>query len=268
MDKQLKLYSRSKHNIWTDNHISQKMLSAHLDVTTDAASRNICVIDRTVAWMAQKIPARSAILDLGCGPGLYAERLCKAGYAVTGMDISERSINYAKESAAKQRLDIAYVHQDYIQDTIQGEYDAVVCIYCDFGALIPSEQVILLKKIRAVLNVGGILIFDVFSEGLSATKKEQRVWNYYRDGSFWHPGAHFVLEETVHYPESNAWGSRTIVIAEDVREYITWDAYYTREQITELLKNHGFQVEEVNENLVEKNDFTSNEVMFIQARKI
>ena len=53
-------------------------------------------IDRSVQWLKSIIPQRK-ILDLGCGPGLYTIRLSAAGYDVTGMDYSRRSIAYAKE---------------------------------------------------------------------------------------------------------------------------------------------------------------------------
>ncbi|HOJ15222.1 MAG TPA: class I SAM-dependent methyltransferase, partial [Deltaproteobacteria bacterium] len=43
------------------------------------------------------------ILDLGCGPGLYTKRLSDAGYDVTGMDYSRRSIAYAKEHDTETR---------------------------------------------------------------------------------------------------------------------------------------------------------------------
>jgi len=268
MNDEFKLYSRSKNNIWTDKWISKNMLAAHLDISNDAASRNINTINKTIDWISQSIASNSRLLDLGCGPGLYAEIFCRKGNAVTGIDISRRSINYAKRSASKQHLAIKYIHQDYIEENIEGIFDSAVCIYCDFGALIPSEQINLLKNIHAVLTKDGILIFDVFTKGLSRNKKEQKQWTYYKDGGFWNRKPHFVLEETVHYPQNNAWGSRSIVIADDTKEYITWDTYYSRDQIAALLKDNGFKLEEINEDLIEKNDFTSNEVMFIKARRI
>jgi len=38
-----------------------------------------------------------SILDVGCGPGVYCDRLAKKGYTVTGIDYSEEMIRIAKE---------------------------------------------------------------------------------------------------------------------------------------------------------------------------
>ncbi len=48
------------------------------------------------------------LFDIGCGPGIYAEKFARQGYYVTGIDFSKRSIDYAKNSALKQGLDISY----------------------------------------------------------------------------------------------------------------------------------------------------------------
>lgn len=271
MNTELKLYSRSKDDLWTDKWISKNMLSAHLDFSNDAASRNIKVIQKTVTWIRSVIKNKSSILDLGCGPGIYAEEFAKQKYSVVGIDISKRSINYARKSARNKKLNITYLNQSYLTDEIKGMYDNVVCIYCDFGALIPIEQKILLKKIQSVLKDDGYFIFDVFSNGLSSTKKEGRKWNFYNGSNFFSKKSHFVMEETVHFKEKNVWGTRNIVInknSKSIKEYITWDTYYTKESISKLLEDNGFKVEEIRNDIVEANSFTSNDVMFIKAKKI
>jgi 2-polyprenyl-3-methyl-5-hydroxy-6-metoxy-1,4-benzoquinol methylase len=91
------LWERSGQQMWDDEHISKGMLEAHLNPNWDAASRKPDFIDRSVAWLHSVIPDGGAILDLGCGPGLYTKRLSDLGYRVTGMDLSRRSIAYAKE---------------------------------------------------------------------------------------------------------------------------------------------------------------------------
>jgi len=244
------------------------MLAAHLDFTNDAASRNIKVITKTIDWIKTIIKTNSSILDLGCGPGLYTEMLVKNGYFVTGLDISKRSIKFARDSARKQKLSIKYQNKNYLKTKIHNTYDCITCIYCDFGALIPVEQTILLKNIHNALNDDGSFIFDVFTDKLANERTESKQWNYCKDSSFWSKKPSFVLEETKHFPNEHTWGNRSIVINNRSKEYITWDTYYTKQQISELLQNNGFQIEEVKEDLVEKNSFTSNNVMFIKARKI
>jgi len=48
------------------------------------------------------------LLDIGCGGGLLTEPMTRLGFAVTGIDPSERNIGTAKAHAATSGLDIAY----------------------------------------------------------------------------------------------------------------------------------------------------------------
>lgn len=75
------------------------------------------------------------VLDLGCGPGLYSERLCRAGLTVTGVDYSRRSISYARARAAEQRLAIEYLYGDYLEVPFPSRLHAIFLIYGDFCVL-------------------------------------------------------------------------------------------------------------------------------------
>ncbi len=268
MNNKLTLYERSKDFLWTDEHISAGMLSFHLRQDTDAASRNRKTILKTVEWIDSFLPKNGSIIDLGCGPGLYAEELALKGYTVAGLDISPRSIEYAKKSAAEKKLPIEYSCGSYITQKIEGSYDGAVCIYCDFGALIPSEQKVFLKNVHDALKEGGIFIFDVFGYGMSSTKKEFRSWEYNDGPGFMCSTKHFIMSEVVYFEEEKVWGSRNIVSTENsIKEYTTWDTMYNNDSITELLDQNGFTVQEIHTSLVASNSFTSDDVLFVKAVK-
>jgi len=245
------------------------MLNAHLDFDNDAASRNIKTIDKTIDWIIKRIPKGGKVLDLGCGPGLYASLLAKRGYSVTGIDISQQSLSYARKKSIEDNLQIDYHCADYIKDDIGTGYDAVLCIYCDFGALTPLEQSIFLKKINCALLDEGIFIFDVFKTGLCDNMQETKSWHYSDEGGFWCDKPHFILKEVKHFIDQRVWGSRTIIIqeGESPREYIIWDHYYTDDSIKKILSDSGFDVISINNGLVDENEFTSNDVIFIESKK-
>ena len=269
INNDLQLYQRSKEFIWTDSYISKNMLAAHLDLDNDAASRNINTIYKTIEWIETKIPKNSKVLDLGCGPGLYSSLLWKAGYSITGIDISKSSIAYAQNKAIEENLPISYFCKDYLKEDMGTGYDAVICIYCDFGALIPTEQEILLHKIYTILNDGGVFIFDVFNPGLCDNKKEKKDWHYSMGGDFWSSAPHLLLEEVKHFAEQKVWGTRTVLIEENKkpREYITWDNYYTISEIEKLLNRNKFKLTSTTNNLIAENTFASKEVIFVEAIK-
>jgi len=93
---------------WNDPHISAQMLKAHLDPKIEAASRTPETIDRSVQWILDTIALKAddKVLDLGCGPGLYASRFAHAGLQVTGVDYSHNSIEYARRYAIENSLNI------------------------------------------------------------------------------------------------------------------------------------------------------------------
>lgn len=108
----LKLFDRSRDNIWIDKYVSKNMLAAHLDENSDAASRNIRTLERTIQWIKGFLPKGSRILDLGCGPGLYSYILALEGYIVHGIDYSEDSIRSVLE---KQFFSVAEFKSDLVE---------------------------------------------------------------------------------------------------------------------------------------------------------
>src|SRR5512133_455015 len=81
---------------WNEPEFSRRMLAEHLTQDHDAASRRFEKIDRHVAWIHHTVlrqkPAR--LLDICCGPGLYANRLARLGHTCVGIDYSPASIEY------------------------------------------------------------------------------------------------------------------------------------------------------------------------------
>lgn len=63
------LYAPSSAPFWDDEHISNRMLEAHLDPNHDAASRRPEFVDRSVNWISEIAPPTkyTSLLDLGCG---------------------------------------------------------------------------------------------------------------------------------------------------------------------------------------------------------
>ena len=86
--------------LWTDPHIAEQMLAFHINPDLDVASRNHEFIERSVRWLDRSFELSSGkrVLDLGCGPGLYANRLAAVGANVTAVDFSGPSLEYARST--------------------------------------------------------------------------------------------------------------------------------------------------------------------------
>lgn len=160
------LYAPSTKAFWDDEQISRFMLEAHLDPNLEAATRKYDFVCASAAWILEHWKPQNGdrLLDLGCGPGIYAELFCKGGLSVTGLDISRRSIAYAKEQAKEKRLDIEYLCENYLDMDYEDCFDIVTLIYCDFGVLSPSDRHRLLRKVRKALRKDGFLVLDGFTK--------------------------------------------------------------------------------------------------------
>jgi 2-polyprenyl-3-methyl-5-hydroxy-6-metoxy-1,4-benzoquinol methylase len=108
-------FARHGAPFWDDPHIGRRMLAAHLDPEREAASRPHARIDREVSWVVERLglTAGTAVLDLGCDPGLYCTRLARAGLQVTGVDYSAVAIEYARGQAERDGLAIDHRLADY-----------------------------------------------------------------------------------------------------------------------------------------------------------
>lgn len=86
-----KLFEQSTASIWDDPHISKGMLKAHLNENQESATRKLDFVKKSVAWINTVLPNHhyNNLLDLGCGPGIYAELFYQYGYQVTGIDLSK-----------------------------------------------------------------------------------------------------------------------------------------------------------------------------------
>ena len=147
---------------WNDPDFSRRMLREHLSQHHDAASRRYAVIDQQVQWIQRALLPESGvkILDLGCGPGLYAQRFAARGYPCTGVDFSPASIEYARERAAHDRLDCTYIEGDVRAVDYGSRYALAMFLYGEFNVFRRDDAELILKKANAALNEDGYLLLE------------------------------------------------------------------------------------------------------------
>ena len=105
------------------------------------------------------------IAECACGTGSLTIPLARAGYSVTGIDISGEMLRVAAEKARNAGLFIPLVQMDMKNLTLHKPVDAVVCA-CDGVNYLTSENDLSLffGRAYASLKSGGVLLFDISSE--------------------------------------------------------------------------------------------------------
>ncbi len=262
--KKPEMYDRGTAVMWTDGYISTQLLETHLSQATDLASRKKSTIDSTVEWILEKVQGEKMnILDLGCGPGLYTEKLARKGHTVTGVDFSKSSISHARKSAKEHGLNISYRCEDYLTIDDENCYDLVMMIFTDFGVLCPDQRNALLQNIYRALKPGGIFLFDVLNDNYAGAA-DSRNWEAVEKG-FWRPGPYLALSENIYYRAQKVILSQHVIIDEAGKTeiYRFWTHLFSDNDLAGILKVHNFTEPVFYKNVIPDSDsYRSGDVTF------
>ena len=160
---------------WHEPKFSERMLREHLTQAHDAASRRSEVVDRQVDWIHHQVlgaaPAR--VLDLACGPGLYAVRLAALGHSVIGVDFSPASIRYAREAAEDQRLNCELRLEDLRTAVYGADFDLALLIFGEFNGFSRAEARAIVARTHDALAPGGRALFELHSADATRARGRQ-----------------------------------------------------------------------------------------------
>lgn len=230
---------------WNDPGFSRRMLACHLAQEHDWASRRESVIARQIAHIAQCLPGNSpAVLDLGCGPGLYTRGLARIGFRCLGVDFSPASVEYAREDATRQGLVVRYELADIREYAPKERHDAVLLLFGEINVFSREEGRALVAKAASALVPGGRLFLEahVFTE-----VREQGLrppsWQALETGLF-SERPHFVLDE--HFWDEDKAVATTRYYVMDAHdagctEYLSRMAAYTEKEYRTLLSDCGIE---------------------------
>jgi len=256
--------------LWGDEHVSKQMLVHHLSSGDDIASRRFTLIDKTVAFLSAKLVIKpgASLIDYGCGPGLYTQRFARRGVKVTGVDFSKRSLNYARQQARKERLDINYVEANYLKYKPKRPFDVATLIYCDFCALSPAQRKILLSNIRRSLKEGGALVMDVGSKVAFKKREEGLVFDKNLHDGFWSAKDYYGFAQNfVYQKECVVLDKYTIIEDRRVKTVYNWLEYFDRAKLVKELAANGFKVINSYSDLTGRKFSSSSDEFAVIAKK-
>jgi 2-polyprenyl-6-hydroxyphenyl methylase / 3-demethylubiquinone-9 3-methyltransferase len=123
-----------------------------------------------VAWIARRLrrhfPAgfSGEILDIGCGAGLLAEALARAGYPVLGVDAAPAAVAAAEAHAAGQALPLRY-RSGRIETLISEHMSFPVITALEVIEHVPDPAGFL-AELQTALLPGGLLIVSTLNRTL------------------------------------------------------------------------------------------------------
>jgi SAM-dependent methyltransferase len=257
---------------WDEPGFSERMLKEHLSQEHDAASRRFEKIDAHVDWIHHTLlsgrPTR--ILDLGCGPGLYLNRLSKLGHECVGIDFSPASIVYAVETVEREGLRCFYVHEDIRTAEYGTGFGLAMFIFGEFNPFRPADAEAILRKAFDALTDGGVFLLEVSKfEALEKWGKSGPSW-YSSSSGLFSDRPHLCLEENFWDADQCVVTTRFFVVdaaTGDVTRHAISTQAYTDEEYRSLLAECGFTGIECFPSLTGAVDETQQDLFAIVACK-
>ena len=233
--------------LWTRPHLARQMLQYHLNQETELASRPFEIINEIVGWIDSQLDlSGKSVCDLGCGPGLYAQRFTTRGAEVTGVDFSAHSVEYARRKASDDDQEIRYIRADYLEDELPVGFDIVTLIYTDYSVLSPSQRAKLLGRISGMLKPGGRLVMDVAGMGALVDKEECTLIEPGLMYGFWADGDYVGIQRSFVYPDEYLSVDRYVIVEpNETWQIFNWFQYFTPERLQAELHDAGFAVEKM-----------------------
>jgi SAM-dependent methyltransferase len=117
--------------------------------------------DRHLSILIEKLPSGAKVIDLGCGTGELATKRLAHKFDVTGVDISQKLIELARQNIPNA----VFIHADIAAlDFPENSFDAVTAFHSIIH-MPRDEHAGLFKSIRGWLKPGGLFIASLSASG-------------------------------------------------------------------------------------------------------
>ena len=124
------------------------------------------------------------VLDVACGHGRHSLELARRGFRVTGVDLSPRSLELAREAAARESLDVDFAQLDARELDFDSEFDAAINLFSSvigyFEDDADTQEV--LNRIARALVPGGAFLIDTVNGFALGRRYQDTMWNELESG--------------------------------------------------------------------------------------
>lgn len=257
---------------WDDPAFSERMLKEHLCQDSDAASRRFEKIDAQVRWIHEQLLDQQGtrVLDLACGPGLYASRLAGFGHECHGLDFAPAAIEYARDMAHREGLACSYELADIRTAALGEGFGLAMLLFGQLNVFRRSEAEAILLRAFDSLRPGGQLLLEpqrfatVRGDGDSHTS-----WYSSADGLF-SERPHLCLTESFWDAEVRVSTQRFMIIdaaTGEVERHAMSNEAYTDDELVALASRSGFEDVRLLPSLIGVDDESQSTNLVLVARK-
>ncbi|MBE5746572.1 MAG: class I SAM-dependent methyltransferase [Clostridiales bacterium] len=200
-------------------------------------------------------------LDVGCGGGWFTRAFHRAGYTMTGLDVSAEMLDFAQEQAIKEGARGEYLLGDITKFRSPKKFDFITAINDCINYIPTAKLSVAFKNIKNALQKGGVLLFDVSSPRKFHNKIANTVSVDDREDvtylSFNRAETDGVTMDVTLFVKRQDGGYDRL--DETHRQYL-----HTEEELTTVLQENGFTLLEVTGHLGEDKTASDRLVFFAQ----
>jgi 2-polyprenyl-3-methyl-5-hydroxy-6-metoxy-1,4-benzoquinol methylase/GNAT superfamily N-acetyltransferase len=207
------------------------------------------------------------ILDVGCGTGRHSIELARHGYSVVGIDFVRRLIEEARGNAKTQGVSnkTKFFCEDVREYQFEYKFDHAICLYDVIGSFASNcENRKIIENIFHHLKPGGILLASMMNGELTDFKAIHRANSRNLFDKLLGLKPSKIMQETgnIFDPDYYVWDEDYGVAYRKEQfqgdtiapcELIVRDRRYSRNSISDLFKNVGFEI--LNLRFVKLNDW-------------
>ena len=165
---------------WFDGFFEQEWLDEIALHLPDEGTQN--QVDFVVERLGLEPGAR--VLDVACGHGRHSLELARRGFRVTGVDLSPRSLELAREAAQRESLDVEFVERDARELDFDAEFDAAINLFTSvmgyFEDDADTQEVV--NRVARALVPGGSFLVDTINAFALGRGYQETMWNELESG--------------------------------------------------------------------------------------
>jgi len=126
-----------------------------------------------IEFIKKGLIKKGKMLDICCGDGTNSVYLAKNNFSVYASDISLKAIQYAKEKALQEKVQINLILQNFINLSFTNKiFDFVFDMGC-FHHVQISDRTTFIESVKMVLKKNGLYMLTCFSD------KNGSSWNHF-----------------------------------------------------------------------------------------
>jgi ubiquinone/menaquinone biosynthesis C-methylase UbiE len=112
------------------------------------------------------------VLELGCGAAQWSIALHRVGARVTGLDVSERQLEHARELMAEAAAEFPLVRAS--AESLPFGDASFDIVFCDHGAMTFADPFLTIPEAARILRPGGLLAFSTHTPIIDSSRAASR----------------------------------------------------------------------------------------------